>query len=180
MTHLQRFATIFLLVSTGACAEVSDVTTGAWAEFRSELIFSGDSDVHQDFIKPMSVPDIAKVADSVVCGHMDPATSYVSLLEYQGAANVNFTLEATLVDGGFEIDYFSWASVLQANSKQIPLTEAVTNFNADAAERLAEILTRTDKSYQVRFSFTSDLPAEHVKAVFVQTLRVATESSSCP
>ena len=180
MRLVQHIAVIFLLIWAPGCSQVSEITTGAWAEVRSELTFSGNSDSTLDNIKPQQVPELAKVVDDIVCAYIDPATSYVSLLEYQGEDGVNFTLEARLVDEGVELDYFSWSGVLQANSKQVPLTDKITNFNPEAADRLAQILTRPDSSYQVRYSFKSDLAAEHVKAVFVQTLRVATENSSCP
>lgn len=162
-----------------ACGD-SEVTTGAWAEFRGSFPFSQGALSFKQEIRPDSEPEVGALKGQLTCGVLDLQGSYMALSSFDGTDGAPFTLKATIIDGADEITYFEWSSTLQANAKQITFGAADAGVVQSAVDRISQILLRENNGFDVRFTLDAPSGPSAVVIEVIQLFRVATEKGTCP
>jgi len=116
----------------------------------------------------------------VTCGVLDIANSHLALVSFDGEDDAEFTLLATIIDDGSEVQLFSWDGTLDADAKRVALDSSVANLNDTAVKLISEILVRGDKSFSIRYDYTAPSNPAAVKVNVVLRLHVASDKGTCP
>ncbi len=170
---------LFGMICSSSCGDES-VTTGAWAEFRAELTFSGDTLTVTQAVNPDQRPEMLEVKGELICGGLDFSASSIGLLGFDGTSGETFTLSGTLLDGNDAIPMFEWTGELEPGAGEVSFGNNSVNLKQEALNRLSEIMVRAKNNYEVRYEFQSASSPNFVKVLVVQRLRVATEQGTCP
>ncbi len=171
-----RFHFIPFAAIAAACGGDA-VITGGFVEFRAELTFPGTSGEHTQTLDPLLEPEIAALARG--CGQLDLAASEVYVETFEGAADIQFTLEATILDGVVETGLFDWAGLLENGGRRSSFESQSVGFSPAANTAFSDILVREDPSFKVRYRYTANGAATSAKLVVTQHFTFETDPAAC-
>ena len=120
------------------------------------------------------------IVNSIVCGKLETDKSFIHLRDFaEEGEGEAFELQATLVIDAVELPLFTWNGTLSKGSKPIPLTQPAANLANDSVQALNDLLPSDDRSYDLRFDFTTTNELTHVEFQVVHRLLLATTLASC-
>ncbi len=176
----RRIMAFFMALSGVAGCGAQDITTGAWAEFTTTLQFTNSAATASHTYKPSEREEVAAITDPVACGVLDIANCHLALTGLEGAEGGDFSLTATIVDGDADVELFAWKGTLGLGGKAVPLDGVDAGLSDDGVSRIAEILLRADKSFDIRYDYSTAATPDSITIDVVLRFHLATANGTCP